>query len=66
MDASLQEEIERASISVRRLGSLLFEMEVLRSFLDDESDIQYFDTRVNPAKLETYNAIKKIRGTVKL
>ena len=54
--------IEKASKAVRQLGSLLFEMEVLRSFLETRSDLRYFDTRVAPAKLVAHKAIQKLQG----
>ena len=55
-------EVERASRSVRHLGSLLFEMEVLRSFLVLEPELKYFDKRVIPGKIRAYIAIRKLKG----
>ena len=54
--------VEDASKAVRQLGSLLFEMEVLRSFLETKTDLKYFDTRVKPAKLIAHKAVEKIKG----
>ena len=47
---------------MRKLGSLLFEMEVLRSFLETESELTYFDKRVIPCKLKAYVTIQKLKG----
>ena len=58
--------VEEASKAVRQLGSLLFEMEVLRSFLETRSDLRYFDTRVTPAKLVAHKAIEKLQGRLNL
>ena len=60
--SEISSELERASRSVRKLGSLLFEMEVLRSFLETESEIRYFDKRVMPCKIRAYVAIQKLKG----
>ena len=60
--SEISSELERASRSVRKLGSLLFEMEVLRSFLETESEIKYFDKRVVPCKIRAYVAIQKLKG----
>ena len=54
--------IEEASKAVRQLGSLLFEMEVLRSFLETRTDLRYFDSRVKPAKLVAHRAVEKLQG----
>ena len=54
--------VEHASKAVRQLGSLLFEMEVLRSFLETRTDLKYFDTRVKPAKLLAQKAVEKLKG----
>ena len=58
----MSSEVEQASQSVRQLGSLLFEMEVLRSFLETETEIKYFDKRVIPCKVRAYVAIQKLKG----
>ena len=58
--------VEEASKAVRQLGSLLFEMEVLRSFLETRSDLRYFDSRVAPAKLVAHKAIEKLQGRLNL
>jgi len=60
--SEISSELERASRSVRKLGSLLFEMEVLRSFLETESEIKYFDKRVVPCKIRAYVAIQKLKA----
>ena len=62
MELEISSELDLASQSVRKLGSLLFEMEVLRSFLDTESELTYFDKRVIPCKLKAYLAIQKLKG----
>ena len=54
--------VDEASKAVRQLGFLLFEMEVLRSFLETRSDLRYFDARVTPAKLVAHKAIQKLQG----
>ena len=58
----MSSEVEQASRSVRQMGSLLFEMEVLRSFLETESEVKYFDKRVMPCKIRAYVAIQKLKG----
>ena len=58
--------VEEASRAVRQLGSLMFEMEVLRSFLETEAELRYFDTRVNPAKGEAHAAVNKLKGSQKI
>ena len=60
--SEVSSEVERASRSVRQLGSLLFEMEVLRSFLETEAELKYFDKRVMPCKIQAYVAIQKLKG----
>ena len=60
--SELSLEVKRASRSVRHLGSLLFEMEVLRSFLVSEPEIKYFDKRVIPGKICAFIAIRKLKG----
>ena len=59
----MSSEVERASRSVRKLGSLLFEMEVLRSFLETKHELKYFDRRVMPCKIRAYVAIQKLKGS---
>ena len=54
--------MEQASKAVRQLGSLMFEMEVLRSFLETSSELRYFDGRVNPAKKIAHRAVNKLKG----
>ena len=54
--------VELASRAVRQLGSLLFEMEVLRSFLETKTDLKYFDSRVKPAKLLAHKAVEMLKG----
>ena len=61
--SELSSEVERASRSVRKLGSLLFEMEVLRSFLETKHELKYFDRRVMPCKIRAYVAIQKLKGS---
>ena len=56
--------VEDASKAVRQLGSLLFEMEVLRSFLETRTDLRYFDARVKPAKLVAHKAVEKLQGKI--
>ncbi|XP_023347470.1 uncharacterized protein LOC111716265 [Eurytemora carolleeae] len=56
----LRAEVEAASRAVRQLGSLLFEMEVLKSYLETGADILYFDLRVEPAKKTAYHAIQEL------
>ena len=59
-------EVEHASRSVRQLGSLLFEMEVLRSFLETELELKFFDKRVIPCKMKAFIAIRKLKGILSL
>ena len=54
--------LEQASKAVRQLGSLMFEMEVLRSFLETSSELRYFDSRVNPAKIVAHRAVNRLKG----
>ena len=54
--------LEQASKAVRQLGSLMFEMEVLRSFLETSSELRYFDGRVNPAKKIAHRAVNRLKG----
>ena len=64
-DAKCSEEkvaVEHAGKAVRQLGSLMFEMEVLRSFLETSSELRYFDGRVNPAKIVAHRAVNKLKG----
>ena len=56
--------LEQASKAVRQLGSLMFEMEVLRSFLETGSELRYFDSRVNPAKIVAHRAVNRLKGFV--
>ena len=56
--------VDDASRAVRQLGSLLFEMEVLRSFLENKTDLRYFDSRVQPAKLVAHKAVERLKGLV--
>ena len=58
----MSSEVEQASRSVRQMGSLLFEMEVLRSFLETETEIKHFDKRVMPCKIRAYVVIQKLKG----
>ena len=55
-------EVELASKAVRQLGSLLFEMEVLRSFLETKPELKYFDRRVIPGKIKAFIAVQKLKG----
>ena len=57
--------LEQASKAVRQLGSLMFEMEVLRSFLETASELRYFDSRVNPAKIVAHRAVNRLKGCLK-
>ena len=54
--------VSEAGKAVRQLGSLLFEMEVLRSFLETEAELRYFDLRVNPAKLLAHRVVNNLKG----
>ena len=54
--------MSEAGKAVRQLGSLLFEMEVLRSFLETEAELRYFDLRVNPAKLLDHRVVNNLKG----
>lgn len=54
--------VEQAGKAVRQLGSLMFEMEVLRSFLETEGELRYFDSRVNPAKLLAHRVVDNLKG----
>ena len=54
--------MEQASRAVRQLGSLMFEMEVLRSFLETAAELRYFDWRVNPAKLLAHSAVDNLKS----
>ena len=63
-DSEVSKEVEHASQSVRQLGSLLFEMEVLRSFLETEQELKYFDKRVIPCKVKAFIAIGKLKGKI--
>ncbi|CAB4061756.1 STX17 [Lepeophtheirus salmonis] len=49
-------EVNRATKSVHQLGVLLFEIEILRTYVE-EPDLNYFDVRVNPAKTSTLVAV---------
>ena len=68
VDHKISEEgfvLEQASKAVRQLGSLMFEMEVLRSFLETASELRYFDSRVNPAKRVAHRAVNRLKGCLK-
>ena len=54
--------VEQASRAVRQLGSLMFEMEVLRSFLETEAELRYFDARVGPAKVVAHKAVNNLKA----
>ena len=55
--------MEQAGKAVRQLGSLLFEMEVLRSFLETEAELRYFDNRVSPSKVLAHRVVNNLKGT---
>ena len=59
--AGVRKEVDLASRHVRQLGSLLFEMEVLRSYLEPH-ELPYFDARVIPAKTSALVAIHGLQG----
>ena len=61
--SEVSSEVECASRSAKKLGSLLFEMEVLRSFLETKHELKYFDRRVMPCKIRAYVAIQKLKGS---
>ena len=61
-DSRISKEIEHACWSLRQLGCLLFEMAVMRTHLERESKLMYFDSRVNPVKVLLQNAVKKLKG----
>ena len=54
--------MEQAGKAVRQLGSLLFEMEVLRSFLETEAELIYFDNRVSPGKMLAHKVVNNLKG----
>ena len=54
--------VEQAGKAVRQLGSLLFEMEVLRSFLETEAELRYFDNRVSPGKVLAHRVVNNLKG----
>ena len=54
--------MEQAGKAVRQLGSLLFEMEVLRSFLETEAELRYFDNRVSPGKVLAHRVVNNLKG----
>ena len=54
--------VEQAGKAVRQLGSLLFEMEVLRSFLETEAELRYFDNRVSPSKVLAHRVVNNLKG----
>ncbi len=57
----VRREVDQASRAVRQLGVLLFEMEVLRSYLEPH-EIPYFDAKVIPAKTSALVAIHGLQG----
>ena len=59
--SGVRREVDLASRNVRQLGSLLFEMEVLRSYLEPH-ELPYFDARVIPAKTAALVAIHGLQG----
>ena len=54
--------LQQASKAVRQLGSLMFEMEVLRSFLETNSELRYFDNRVSPSKVLAHRVVNNLKG----
>lgn len=58
---ALGQELELASDSVRRLGRLLYEMEMLRSYLDP-SELPYFDAKVIPCQAKALMAVRDLQG----
>ena len=57
----MRREVDHASRSVRQLGALIFEMEVLRSYLA-QHELPFFDAKVIPAKTSALVAIHALQG----
>ena len=54
-------EIEDATRAVHSLGALLFEMEVIRSYIETY-EVPYFDARLAPAHISALKLTSKLRG----
>ena len=54
-------EIEDATRAVHSLGALLFEMEVIRSYIETY-EVPYFDARLAPAHISALKLTSRLRG----
>ncbi len=54
-------EVDEAARAVRQLGTLLFEMEILRTYLEQQ-DLQFFDSILEPAKTTAFIAVQGLVG----
>ena len=54
-------EIEDATKAVHSLGALLFEMEVIRSYIESY-EVPYFDARLAPAHISALKLTTKLQG----
>ncbi len=53
--------MDEAARAVRQLGTLLFEMEILRTYLEQQ-DLQFFDSILEPAKTTAFIAVQGLVG----
>ena len=58
-------EVDESTKAVHALGALLFEMEVIRSYLEPH-ELPYFDATISPAQTSALKAINKLQGKVNL
>ena len=56
-------EVDEASGAVHQLGTLLFEMEILRTYLE-QNDLQLFDAILEPAKTTAFVAVQGLVGNI--
>ena len=54
-------EVDEATRAVHQLGTLLFEMEILRTYLE-QADLQLFDSILEPAKTTAFIAVHGLVG----
>ena len=57
-------EVDDATRAVHQLGTLLFEMEILRTYLE-QADLQLFDSILEPAKTTAYVAVQGLVGKIR-
>ena len=57
-------EVDVSTHAVHALGALLFEMEVIRSYLEPH-ELPYFDATLAPAQNSSLKAINKLQGKIK-